>query len=433
MKTEPIIQKELSELIHAAHSPFHCCSYIMEQLTQNGFSPLALKEPFFLEKGGKYVIRVFDTTILAVTIGRNVSNQNLPKLRMITAHTDWPGFVIKPNPVITNEKYVRLNTEPYGGAVYHTWIDRPLGIAGKVCMKSADPFSPHIRLFDSQKPVAIIPGLAIHMDKDINSELKLNPQTHLLPLWMLEEKKECTDFAAYLANELDCEKEDILDYELFLYNFDSCESVGMNDEFFSAPRIDNSSGILSALDAVGSADTDNDLICISAFYNNEEIGNMSKQGADSRITEQILERIFSCLSLGKEELYCSLNNGLCLSLDVAHALHPAHSDKNDPTNRFCLGDGVCIKLSARQSYATDSSFTSIIQAICEKHGIPYAKFVNRSDQRGGSTLGTVISSSLCMPCVDAGVFLLSMHSARELIAIRDQVALCELSEKFFAK
>ena len=159
---------------------------------------------------------------------------------------------------------------------------------------------------------------------------------------------------------------------------------------------------------------------------------MSKQGADSRITEQILERIFTCLSLEKEALYCSLNNGLCLSLDVAHALHPAYTDKNDPTNRLCLGDGVCIKLSARQSYATDSSYTSIIQAICEKHGIPYAKFVNRSDQRGGSTLGTVISSSLCMPCVDAGVFLLSMHSARELIAIRDQVALCELSEKFFA-
>lgn len=188
MKTEPIIQKELSKLIHAAHSPFHCCSYIMEQLTQNGFSP-HIKRTFILEKGGKYVIRVFDSTLLAVTIGRNVSTQNLPKLRMITAHTDWPGFVIKPNPVIINEKYVRLNTEPYGGAVYHTWIDRPLGIAGKVCMKSDDPFSPHIQLFDSQKPVAIIPGLAIHMDKNINSELKLNPQTHLLPLWMLEEKK----------------------------------------------------------------------------------------------------------------------------------------------------------------------------------------------------------------------------------------------------
>ena len=144
-----------------------------------------------------------------------------------------------------------------------------------------------------------------------------------------------------------------------------------------------------------------------------------------------MERIFSGLSLTREDLYCALSAGLCLSLDVAHALHPAYTDKNDLTNRLGLGSGVCLKLSARQSYATDSTYVSVIQALCDTHRIPYGKFVNRSDQRGGSTLGTVVSTSLSMPCVDAGVWLLSMHSARELIALDDQTSLCELGRKLF--
>jgi len=422
----------LSSLIEAAHSPFHCCAYLEEQLEKKGFSRLFLDRHFEIQKGGKYIIPAYDGTLIAFTIGQNISDTALPRLRMITAHTDWPGFLIKPNPDLSTDGYLRLNTEPYGGAVYHTWIDRPLGIAGRVCTRSDDPFAPSCRLFDSKRPVVIIPGLAIHMDKDINTGLKLNPQTQLLPLFSLTKDNENQDFLSYLASMLDCDKENILDYELFLYNHDHPETVGLNDEFVSAPRIDNCSGVLAALDAICAAGTDNDEICISAFYHNEEIGNTTKQGAASAVTGQILERIFSGLSLTKEDLYCALSAGLCLSLDVAHALHPAYTDKNDLTNRLGLGNGVCLKLSARQSYATDSTYVSVIQALCDTNQIPYGKFVNRSDVRGGSTLGTVVSTSLSMPCVDAGVWLLSMHSARELIAINDQTALCELGEKFFS-
>lgn len=431
MKTTEQVQEKLTDLIYASSSPFHCCHYCMEQLKQNGFTELSLTDAFCLKPGNKYAINIYDGTVIAFTIGEKIKETAYPGLRMVTSHTDWPSFVLKPNPDMKTEKYIRLNTEPYGGAVYHSFIDRPLGIAGKICIKSDEPFHPNVFLYDSFDPLVIIPGLAIHMDREINTDLKLNPQTQLLPLWTLEKNGEYSDFADFLAQDFACKKEDILDYELFLYNSESVENIGACGEFFSAPRIDNCSSVQAALEAICNADLESDLICVAAFYHNEEIGNQTKQGAASNLTNQILERIFHSLSYQKEELYRSLSDGFCLSLDVAHAVHPAYTEKSDLTNKVCLGDGVCLKLSARQSYATDATYISILQGICEQNQIPYGKFVNRSDSRGGSTLGTVASAALNIPCVDAGVPLLSMHSARELIAIRDQCALCELTEKIF--
>lgn len=431
-KTINNTQKQLTELIQASHSPFHCCEYCAEELTKNGFQELLLNKPFDIKAGGKYYVKIFGGSLIAFTIGKKITSKKTPVIRMITSHTDWPSFVVKPNPDIKTDNYVRLNTEPYGGAVYHTWIDRPLGLAGKVCIQTEDAFHPELCLYDSTSPILIIPGLAVHMDRDINSGLKLNPQTQLLPLCMLASANKDEDFLTYLSEQLHCNKDAILDYELFVYNHDNCETVGIHNELFSAPRIDNCSSVLCGLEAICNTDPHDNLICISAFYHNEEIGNQTKQGAASNITNQILERVYDKLGLDKETLYCSLADGICLSLDVAHALHPAYTEKNDITNKVCLGDGVCLKLSARQSYSTDSSYIGVIQGLCEKYDIPYGKFVNRSDQRGGSTLGTVASAALNIPCVDAGVPLLSMHSARELIALNDQAALCELAKKLFS-
>ena len=162
-----------------------------------------------------------------------------------------------------------------------------------------------------------------------------------------------------------------------------------------------------------------------------EIGSATKQGAGSVMTMNLLKRIFAALGFSEEMLSCTIAEGLCLSLDVAHGLHPNYPDKNDPTCHICLGDGVALKLSARQSYATDSSYVSVIEGICRQHNIPYKKFVNRSDQRGGSTLGSITSAKLAIPCVDAGVPILSMHSARELMACTDQEALCALAAQMF--
>lgn len=428
--------KSLSKLIGKAHSPCHCCLYCMEELKNAGFEELKLTEPFAIKPGGRYYINVYDTTCIAFIIGKNVSPKKaIPRLHMLTAHTNWPTFLIKPNPEISTGKYGRLNVEPYGGVIYASWLDRPLGIAGKVCLKGKDSFHPVMKLIDSKEPVAVIPGLAIHMNQKINDELKLNPQLHMLPLVFLHKDTENDKsfFLSYLAQLADAAPDEILDYEICLYNADEGAYAGIHKELFSSPRIDNCSGVHAALEAVLKAGTKGNQICVSAFYHNEEIGSSTKQGADSGLTMGILERIFENLGFEKERIYCTINNGLCLSLDVAHAMHPGYPDKNDLTNHVCLGDGVALKLSARQAYATDSYYVSIIQSLCKEQNIPYAKYVNRSDIRGGSTLGSISSAKLSIPCVDAGVPLLSMHSARELMACDDQKALCRLAEALFAE
>lgn len=433
MPNTKIQMDALAQLIKKAHSPYHCCLYCMEKLENAGFKELKLTEPFDIKPGGRYYINIYDSTCIAFTVGKDVTPGETPGLHMLTAHTDWPAFLIKPNPEISAGCYGRLNVEPYGGAVYASWLDRPLGIAGKVCLKGADSFHPVVKLVDSQGPVAVIPGLAIHMNQKINEELKLNPQLHMLPLAFLnKEEADAGDFfLSYLGQLAEASPDEILDYEICLYNADEGVCTGIDQELFSSPRIDNCSGVHAALEAILKTGTKENRICISAFYNNEEIGSFTKQGADSGLTMGILERIFENLGIEKERIYCALNGGLCLSLDVAHAMHPAYPDKNDLTNQVCLGDGVALKLSARQAYATDAQFVSIIQALCREHGIPCAKYVNRSDIRGGSTLGSISSAKLGMPCVDAGVPLLSMHSARELMACKDQEALCRLAEALF--
>lgn len=423
----------LADLIAHAHSPFHCCAYCMEQLSKNGFQELRLQEPFRLKPGGRYFINIYDTTCIAFVLGEAFgTSPDVPNLRMITSHTDWPTFLIKPNPELCADEYGRLNVEPYGGAVYTSWLDRPLGIAGKLCTKGTDPFHPRVHLIDSGKPVAIIPGLAIHMNRETNDGLKLNPQLHMLPLVSLQRSKAESDFFhTYLADLAGIAKEEILDYELCLYNADESTCTGIDGSLFSSPRIDNCSGVQAALEAILSAVPDSNGICISAFYHNEEIGSTTKQGADSDLTFNLLQRVFENLGSSMEQLYCALADGICLSLDVAHAMHPNYPDKNDLTNHICPGDGVALKLSSRQAYATDASYVSMIQALCEENHIPCKKYVNRSDMRGGSTLGSIISAKLNIPCVDAGVPLLSMHSARELMAGKDQAALCALALALF--
>lgn len=428
--------ESLSGLIREAHSPYHCCRYCCDSLKASGFQELKLTEPFAIKPGGRYYINVYGSTCIAFTVGKDAApKKSLPRLHMLTAHTDWPTFLIKPAPEVFSDRYGRLNVEPYGGAVYASWLDRPLGIAGKVCLKGKDSFHPLTKLVDSGGPVAVIPGLAIHMNQKVNDELKLNPQLHMLPLAFLKQDGEDGKdfFLSYLGELAEASPDRILDYEICLYNADEGACTGIHQELFSSPRIDNCSGVQAALEAILNTKPKGNHICVSAFYHNEEIGSFTKQGADSSLTMGILERILENLGYDKEAFYCTLNSGLCLSLDVAHGTHPAHPDKNDLTNHVCLGDGVALKLSARQAYATDSFYVSIIESLCKEHGIPYAKYVNRSDIRGGSTLGSISSARLSIPCVDAGVPLLSMHSARELMACGDQKALCELAKALFAE
>ena len=427
--TDNDLQK-LSQMLQASVSPYHCILETERQLSEAGFLPLSLGENWTeLKRGGAYYVNVFDSTLFAFRIGKEFHENS--SVRIASAHTDWPCLKLKPSPEVTSERYGKLNVEVYGGAILSTWLDRPLSIAGKVCLKGDDPFSPKTVFVDFKRPLLTIPSLAIHLNRKVNDGVALNPQTDLLPVLTLitESLDRERYFMDLLASEFHMNAGEILDYELYIYNAEQGATLGLADEFYSAPRLDNITSVQAAVSGHMETSRDDGLNVI-ALYDNEEIGSFTKQGADTAVTERVLRKIFTSFGFSAS-LDNALFNGFLLSMDVAHATHPNHGEKNDIKNKIMLNDGVAIKLAARQSYATDARFVSVVEGLCLENEIPYRKFSNRSDIPGGSTLGAIASGKLNMPAVDVGIPMLAMHSAREVMGTADQKALVDLVTAYF--
>jgi aspartyl aminopeptidase len=393
---------------------------------------LDLTKDWDLKPGLRYYISNYPTSLFAFEIGDNFSKEN--EFRIVSAHTDHPCLKIKPVACMAQAKYLKVNTEVYGGPILNTWFDRPLSIAGKVALKGESVFEPVIRIIDFKKPVLTIPNLAIHMNRDVNKGVEINKQNEMIPLaGMVSESLNKEDFFyKKLAELLEVNVEDILDFDLQVYAHEKGELIGLEEDFISAPRIDNISSCYGALKALTSYHRSNGVNLI-ALFDNEEIGSRSKQGADSNLLTIILEKICAGLSLSHIEFYQMLMRSMMLSADVAHGLHPNHPEKNDPTNITVLNEGVVLKLNSNQKYATDSKAIAIIQQLCHKHDIKYQKFVNHSNMAGGGTLGSLVSSLLPMLTVDFGVPMLAMHSARELMGVKDQYYMEALMGSFFAE
>ncbi len=423
----------LKQTLTACVSPFHCILEAQNQLKAASFSSLHLTDKWtdaVITPEHGYYVPIFDSSLIAFTVGPGLMAK--PSLRMEAAHTDWPCLKLKPSPEVITEHYGKLNVEVYGGPILNTWMDRPLSMAGKVCITGASPFQPAVRFIDMKKPLLVIPNLAIHMNRQVNDGVKLNPQTDMLPLLtMLTGSLEKEHyFRKLLAAEAGCGPEDILDYEIYLYNMDSPAAAGLHEELFSSPRLDNITSVQAALSAIVSGFRPNGINVI-ALYDNEEVGSRTKQGALSAVTERVLEKLFHALGYDQETFLNAVMEGFLLSMDVAHAMHPNHKETCDIKNRIFPGDGIAIKMAASQSYSTDAACVSIIEGLCRSSQIPYKKFSNRSDIKGGSTLGALSSSLLSMRTVDIGVPLLAMHSARELMGSSDQSALTALAVRFF--
>ena len=422
--------KQLETLIAASVSPYHCIMAAADQLLSAGFKELSLAEPWKLLQGGSYYINVFDSTMVAFTVGEELGE--IPALKLAASHTDWPCLKVKPSPEVTSLAYGKLNVEVYGGPLLGTWFDRPLSMAGKVSVAGASPMKPETIFVDFSRPILTVPNLAIHMNRDANDGVAINAQIDMLPLIarITDELSKEDFFLEALAKEAGVKKEDILDYEIYIYNWEQGTLLGLQDEFYSSPRLDNLTSVQACLSGIMTGPCKNSIHAI-ALYDNEEIGSHTKQGAASALMERILEKI--CLSLGytREAFLNVLLSGFLLSLDVAHAIHPNHGEKCDIKNQILMGDGVAIKLASSQAYATDATSTAVIEGICRTNNIPYKKFSNRSDVKGGSTLGSISSALLTMRTVDAGVPILAMHSAREIMGTKDQEALVHLAEAFF--
>lgn len=423
---------ELIDFLYDSPSACHGVKATQKILNENGFIEIKETDKWDLKAKGKYYVVKNDSALIAFEIGSG--NIEETGLRLIGAHTDVPGFRIKPNPQMISEgKYIKLNTEVYGGPILHTWFDRPLSIAGKVSLKGKSPLKPETKLVNINKPLLIIPSLAIHMNREVNEGFKINKQVDTIPLLgLINERLEKEDYLMnILADELKVNKDDILNFELGLYEYEKGMLIGMNEELISSGRFDDLwmvyAGIRALIDS-----RENEATKVMICIDNEEIGSLTAEGANSTLLNNILERIVIGLGKNKEEYYRALANSIMISADLAHAVHPNLGGKHDPTNRPVLEGGPVLKIAASGSYSTDSFNGAIFAGVCEAAGVPFQKFVNRSDVRGGTTIGPVTAANLTVPVIDMGAPVLGMHSIRELASVKDNYYTVKAFTEFFS-
>ena len=421
------------DYIESSASPYHTVEESYRRLEDQGFTPLSMDEEWNLTEGD-YVIDVYGTTLVAFHIGKDPRGT----LRIASAHTDFPGFRVKPNPMITEKGYGKLNVESYGGLIQYTWFDRPLSLAGVVVTKG-EGLDVEIHYVDVAKPVATIPSLAIHMNRTVNEKAVFNKQKEMLPLLLMrgvgtEYEEDKTLLNGLLAEEIGCEPKDILSYELTVYNTDSVETVGFDAEFISAPRLDNLTSCYACLQGILSAKEQQATGIRMAFlFDHEEVGSRTKQGGASLLLPNVVRRVYRALGLSEEACDADIAKGFMISSDVAHGYHPNYGEKNDITNYPTLNGGVVLKIASSQSYAGDAVAQAIVTDLCETHGIKHQIYVNRSDIPGGSTVGSISSAQLVMRTMDIGLPLLAMHSARELMGTYDQIELNRLLTVFLGE
>ena len=417
--------EDLIEFIDAATSPYH----VVAQST-NLLRSVPMNENAALSAGQVYSFPLYNTGIIFVAIGENAAKG---PLRIACAHTDFPCLRVKSNPVLNVHGYGKLNVEVYGGMIRNTWMDRPLSLAGAVALRGADPFAPILRLVDFRRPLMIVPNLAIHMNRKVNEGVELKPQKDLLPLFFQNgdgDEDDTKKLLVLLAEELGVSAEDILSYDLNAYPYERGCLLGCDDAFLSAPRLDNLSSVKACMDAI--REWNGEGIRVVALFDNEEVGSRTKQGAGSTALAILLERVCCKLGLDREEYLRKVMEGFCLSVDVAHALHPNAPEKADPTNQPVLSGGAVLKVAANQSYAGDPEAFAVVAGLCEGAGIPYQVFTNHSDAAGGATLGSILSTQVPMRTMDIGAPILGMHSARETMGARDQFAITQLLMSFFS-
>lgn len=425
--------REVIEFIDESPSTYHVVKNCSDILDENGFERIMPREKWKIKKGGKYFLKKSSSTIIAFTVGEDFDVKN--GFKIFGAHTDSPCFRIKPNPEIVTENVVRLNTEVYGGPILSTWFDRPLSIAGRVIVKGEDSFFPRTVKIKIDEPLLTIPNLAIHQNREVNNGVKIDKQNDVLPVISLINKN--FEREGYLERiileKTGIKKEDIIDFDLYLYATEKGCLLGANEEFMSSPKIDNLASVYTGLIGLLEAEENQDRINIFVAFDNEEIGSATKQGADSNYLLNTLERISLALGLSRGDFLQMLESSYILSADAAHAAHPAHLGKTDPTNHGKINEGISIKISAKQKYTSDGYSIAVIKQLIEGTEIQIQPFVNESNELGGSTIGPISSTHLDIDGVDLGVPMLAMHSVRELCGIFDVFYLKELAKEFFSK
>ena len=395
----------LTEFLNASYTAYQATENARQLLLENGFLPLSETEDWALEENGKYFVERNGSSLVAFTVGALDDFS----FKIVASHTDSPALKLKENAVSLTGAYAKLNAETYGGGTWYSFFDRPLKIAGRVVvneggiLKSENVASEYF---------VTVPSLAVHMNRGVNEGFSVNAQTDLQPLFALSENGETPDFLSGIT-----EKE-VVSYDLYLVNADMPYVFGRNGEFLASPRIDNLTSVCSSLEAL-TAHGESGGVCVAACLDNEEVGSQTLQGAGGDFLENVLRRIAYALKFDDNEYYKALAASFLISLDNAHAMHPNHPEKCDPTNKTTMGGGVVVKSHANKAYTTDALSSAVIKTIFKKAGVKYQTFFNRSDMRSGGTLGAISLSHAGILSADLGLAQLAMHSASECFAKAD--------------
>lgn len=420
----------LFDCLKKGTSPENVVAFAIDYLKGEGFEELYYNRMIAPALGGRYYIRPFPDVLFAFTMG--CKRAYIQPVRMAFAHVDQPCFKVKGCPEFRSMESAMLNVEVYGGMMDHTWFDRPLGIAGTIALIGEDVFKPKLITYDSERPVAIIPGIAIHMQRDANNGWKIDRQRELMPVTGVSGASWTEGaFVQFLAKELGVDDSEILSYDLNLYNYDEPQMVGLKEELVSSPRLDNLASVSALLEALTEGERNNGINLIGLF-NHEEVGSFTRSGADSSLLQEILKAIFDSIGCEEQLFRASMADSIYLSVDGAHGAHPNYPDRCDITTRAYVGKGVAVKASGTFKYATDAAVHAILQGLSEKYDVPLQLINDRNTIRGGSTLGPMIGAHIPMRGCDIGIPMWAMHSARETMALSDYEALCQIVTAFFA-
>lgn len=417
---------DLLAFLGAAPTPYHAVSETRRRLVGGGFRELSEREPWDGLAPGRYFVVAGETTLVAFVLphGRKVSG-----FRIVGAHTDSPNLRLKPKPDYTKEGYAQLGVEVYGGVLLNSWLDRDLGIAGRLLVREGENVVP--KLVNLARPLCRVAQLAIHLDRDVNDGLKLNRQEHLAPIFGLGSGD---DVLTTCSKEAGVARDAVVAHELMLFDVTKPTRGGRSDELFFSARLDNlamcHAGTHALLRAVPEAETGN-VVPVLALFDHEEVGSESVTGAGSAFLPRVLERISLATGASREGHLRALAGSLCVSADMAHAVHPNYDGRHEPRHKPVLNGGPVIKTNAQQRYATSGETAALFRELGRKAGVPIQEYAHRTDLPCGTTIGPITSSLLGIRTVDVGNPMLSMHSARELGGSEDPELMVAVMRLFF--
>ncbi|HCB37482.1 MAG TPA: M18 family aminopeptidase [Acidimicrobiaceae bacterium] len=413
--------RPLFDFIEASPSPYHGAERAGELLAAAGHAPV---DPTAGWAGTGPQVMVRGGTLVATTAASGADGIDPARLafRIVGAHTDSPNLRIRPRPDTGAVGYRQLAVEPYGGVLLNSWLDRDLGVSGRVVVRGGDGTTT-THLVKVDRPLLRVPQLAIHLDRDVNRGLVLDPQQHLTPAWGLGSTGE-GDFAAFLAAELDADPADVVAWEMMTHDLTPPTLLGRDDEFYAAGRIDNLASCFAATEAMaslGGSGTGSDAaagaahtVAVVVLFDHEEVGSASATGAAGPLLAHCLESVALAAGADRAQFLAALARSCCVSADGAHAVHPNYPERHEPGHLVELNGGPAVKLNSGQRYATDANTSAVFQQACRDAGVEFQLYSHRADLPCGSTIGPATAAGLGVDVVDVGSPQLSMHSAREL-------------------